>query len=120
MTPRIDIPLRRNEDWGRNFAFYDEAGLPIDISGFTFKGQIKSRLDNDAVVAPMVFDLSDLAAGNLGVIVRASEGHPLSTYGSPLQVETLPYDIRLTGPGGFKTDVCQGFVILSRGITLND
>lgn len=118
MAFQIDIPLRRNEDWAREWLITDGAGNAVDLTGWTAALQVKSRLNNSAVVASALIDIEP-EAGRITTVLRASEGHPLQSFGSPVQTENLPFDFRLTDPSGLKVDVAAGVVILSRGVTLN-
>lgn len=116
MAARIDILLRRNEDWGRAFILRRKNGQPYDLTGCTGQFHVRSRLNNAALVAAGELDFSQGAYGRVTATLRASEDTPLNTYGSPLQVENLPFDIRLKLPTGFRIDLVAGTVILSRGV----
>lgn len=117
MAARIDIPLRRNEDWGRVFVLRRKDGTPYDLTGCTGQFHVRSRLSNTALVAAGALDFSEAVYGRITATLRASEDQPLNTYGSALQTENLPFDIRLTLPSGFKRDIVAGTVILSRGVS---
>jgi hypothetical protein len=117
MAARIDIPLRRNEDWGRVFVLRRQDGQPYDLTGCTGQFHVRSRTNNAALVAAGTLDFSDAAYGRIEAILRASEGNPLNTYGSALQTENLPFDIRVVLPSGLRRDLVAGAVILSRGVS---
>lgn len=117
MAASIDIPLRRNEVWGRTLTLSDPSGQPYDLTGATAQFHVRSRLDNSALVASGAVDLSDAVSGKLSVTLRADEGQPLYSYGNPLQTSNLPFDIRIKLPSGIKRDLVAGVVILTRGIS---
>lgn len=116
MAAQIDIPLQRNEDWVRRFPM-KSGGEPIDMTGWTLAMQVRSRTDNGALIAAAEITTSELAQGAFTVTLRASEGTPLNSYGSPLQTENLPYDLRATDSAGTKITLFGGVVVLSRGVT---
>lgn len=117
MAARLDILLQRNEDWARSWLVRDGTGQPVDLTGFTVEMQAKRRLDNAATVASGVCTVGNPGGGQFTTILRASEGHVLSTFGNALQVSNLPYDIRLVDSDGYKTVLVSGVIILTRGVT---
>jgi hypothetical protein len=119
MAYALDITLRRNEDWARLFRVTDGEGNPVSLAGWSVAMQVKSRLDNTTVVATGSCAITLANLGWFTVTLRASEGNPLASYGDPLQIENLPYDIRLTSPDGVKIDFVAGTIILLRGVTLS-
>lgn len=78
---------------------------------------VRGRTNNAALIAAAQISASELAQGAVTITLDASEGTPLSAYGSPLQTENLPYDLRAIDASGTKLVLLHGIVILSRGIT---
>jgi hypothetical protein len=117
MALHIDIALRRNEDWARAWTVRDRNKVAVDLTGWAVDMQVRSRLDNNALLAAATCAITDPAAGIFTTVIRASEGFPLSTYGDPLHTISLPYDIRLTDPAGIRVVLVAGLVTLSRGIS---
>lgn len=117
MAARFDIPLLRNEVWRKRLTLSDESGALIDLTGWSFALHVRSRVDNDTLIAAATFDLTEVATGAITPMLSAIEGTPLNGYGSPLQTENLPYDLRAVDPAGDKLVLAAGMVILSRGVT---
>lgn len=117
MAARIDIPLRRNEVWGRTFTLSDNSGAPYDLTGATAQFHVRSRTNNATLVVAGTVDLTDAAFGKFSAILRADEGTALFNYGDSLHVDNLPYDIRLTLPNGIRRAIVAGVIILQRGIS---
>lgn len=118
MAARMDIALQRNEDWARTF-IVTAGGEPVDLTGWSAEMQIKSRVDNATIIATADCSIDAPTAGLIDVHVAASEGSPLNSYGSPIQTENLPYDLRLIDPDGNKIALVGGIIILTRGVTQN-
>lgn len=116
MAETVDIYLQRNEDWGRSLYVTDFDGLPIDLTGCTVALQVREKLTQD-LIASAQCSIPNPITGDVQVILRASEGSALSTYGAPIQIANLHYDCRLTDPDGFDTILFGGIVVLSRGET---
>jgi len=117
MAAQLDITIARNETWARTFQVCDGDGNPVDITGTTLAGQVKSRTDNDATVASFTCAIFNAANGEFSVKLDATEGSALNGYGSPIQTENLAYDIRWTAGGGTKIDLVRGKIVLLRGVT---
>jgi len=117
MAAQSDIYLQRNEDYVRRWVLTSTDDAPLDITGCTITLQVKSRVDNSTVIATGEIGIIDAENGEIEVRLHGSSGHPLSTYGSPLQVENLRYDVLLIYPDGIHMPLVTGTVVLSRGTT---
>jgi hypothetical protein len=114
MGPRLDIALQRNEDWGRELVI-TSGGEPVDLTGCTVAMQVRDKLSQQLVTFAEA-QIIDAMNGAVQVTLFGSVP-PLSTYGSPIQVVNLHYDVRMTDPDGFKTILFGGVLVLYRGET---
>lgn len=120
MAAQMNISVQRNEDWARLWSVKNpKTGQPFNISGWSIAMQVKSKLNNSAVIASADCAIYDGPRGLFTTILKASEGTPLNAYGSPIQTENLPYDIRVTTGSGLKIALVSGVIILNRGTTQN-
>lgn len=117
MPPILDIPLQRNEDWVRQIILTDSADQPLNLTGCTLDMWVKSRHDNDVVLAYADIVIVSPLEGELLVTLRASDDAPLASYGSPLQTVNLRYDMVMHTPDDINLALLTGSVILSRGVT---
>jgi hypothetical protein len=118
MPARLDIALQRNEDWARTLTITDNAGAPIDLSGCTLAMQVRDKL-RQTLIAEAEVTIVDPAGGIASVVLRASEGTPLSNYGATIQIANLHHDLRMTDRDGVNTALLAGLIILSRGETVS-
>lgn len=115
MPARLDIAIQRNEDYlqGWNLA---ADGAPIDITGWAFDLDIKSRTDNAYVIQSGTITITDAEAGQFDLLIEAP-GHALGNYGDLLHSYQLPYDLIATDIDGYRTALVAGYIIISRGIS---
>jgi hypothetical protein len=116
MSASLNICLQRNEDYAATWVFTDGDDVPIDLSDIDVALEVRDKLTQDLVAAADI-EITDAPAGEVTVILRASEGSPLSAYGAAIQTANLHYDMRLTDTDGVHLIVVSGIVILSRGET---
>jgi len=116
MPAHMNIYLQRNEDYAASWTFTDDADQPIDLTDITIALQVRDKL-SQTLIASAEIDVTDAAAGEADIILRASEGAALAAYGAPIQTANLHYDVRLTDSEGVHLIVVSGLVILSRGET---
>ncbi len=116
MAAQLDINIQRNEDYAQGWTLLDDAGMPIDISGWLVELEVKEKLENSTVLQAADITITDAPAGKFDVVL-AGPGNPLGAYGNPLWPASLPYDLLVTDTGGLKTALVRGNVNLSRGIT---
>lgn len=115
MPARLDIALQRNEDWARTLTL-TAAGKAIDLSGMSFGMQVRDKL-SQTLIAEASITVEAPQAGIVSVLLRGSEGSPLSRYGQQIQDAQLFYDFRMTDEFGTNIVLFGGYVLLSRGET---
>lgn len=116
MPAHLDIALQRNEDYAASWYFADSDGVAIDLSALGIALEVRDTLTQQLIESAEI-EVTDADAGEVTIILRASEGSPLSLYGNPLHPARLNYDVRLTDVDGVHSIVTAGQVILSRGET---
>lgn len=116
MAARLDIALQRNEDWAATLTLTRTDKTPIDLNGVTLAMQVRDRLTQDLIESADIAVI-DAAAGLIKVVLQASEGTPLASYGVPIQSAALPYDLRMT-VNDVNIILISGQVLLRRGETI--
>jgi hypothetical protein len=118
MAFHLDIPLQRNEDYHAMWQIADQANVPIDITGWTFRFQIRRPLSNAQIVGVAHVVADDPAQGMVDVHIDGGPGSTLASYGDPLQPANLPYDLVAIDPDGDRLALARGDVVLSRGVSI--
>lgn len=76
---------------------------PIDITGYTFRGQIRSTTSSDTVQADFSYSLTDPTNGEVTLTITAAEtaGISLPENCNPTHRTTrMVYDVESESPGG--------------------
>lgn len=112
------LSLYRNADYGEIFYFTDDAGSPIDFTGYT--GAFQIRRYEDAPGAALASGTVDCTVGGGGIemtMARAAiDALPSSAVrGQPAE---FFYDLRLDVPDATKEDWLRGKVLVFGGITI--
>lgn len=64
ISAQDDIVVRKGRNWSKSYTFKDSDGVVIDLSTFTFQGQIRATADETStLIADMTFDVTDAATG---------------------------------------------------------
>lgn len=113
---KVNVLIRRNEDYLMEWALLDEDGAPLDITGWTFVLDIQERLAT-IVVQSGEITVTDAANGQIQVLIEGGDLAPISLVGSPLQDVALRYDLLATDTDGIRRVLAYGFLIMSRGIS---
>jgi len=69
------VKLQRGAAFTLNCAGEDSAGDPIDYSTFTFKGEVRNKLDE--LIDTFTFDTSESATGKIKVICDDTSAWPI-------------------------------------------
>lgn len=64
ISAQDDITVRKGRNWSKSYTFQDTDGNAIDLSTFTFQGQIRANADpTSTLIVAMTFDLTNAATG---------------------------------------------------------
>lgn len=91
------------------------AGVPVDLTGWTGRMQIRPEIDSAEVLA-------ELTTENGGILIDAPTSGTFVLYlddaaTAALDFEQAAYDVELQAPSGDVTRIMQGVVTLSREVT---
>lgn len=117
LTPivgRYDLKIKRGDTLSVTMTFRDgTTNLPIVLTGCTFLSQIRQSADAETVIAPLVINAVDLAAGTVEVHLD-----PVSSAGLPAaSIHRAVWDLQVTFPGGLVRTMVEGAVELSGDVS---
>jgi len=106
-------------------AWEDQTCVPIDLTGYSARMQIRPAVESETVYISL---LSDLQPDGTGLNLSGSNGMTplesgsigiyISAYSSSvLNFEQARYDLELVSGGGEVTRLLEGFVQLSKNVT---
>lgn len=119
----FNITINQGEDFEQEIIIKDEAKLPIDLTGYTYSGQIREKYDSATSVATFSCVLNDQRTNKGSVFLRLSHAQ---TQAIPCQPSTTAnkrpltefiYDIEETDPSLKVKRILQGIVSVSPVVT---
>lgn len=121
MPARVDIKISDNADWSKLFAFADEDGVAIDLTGSTFEMDIRAAAQDLLPTATLTtadgsLDLSATPTdGTLTVTIEAG----LVPAGAAGASAHYVHDLRRT-VGGETEILWRGSLTVIKGVTRDD
>lgn len=110
----FNIKLQRNADWRRELAIVDDLGDPLDLTGATFKLEVKYREgDPDPPLATANITVVDAPGG---IIEAHLSGDQFAAVPGANELVNLAYDLIGTQDGD-DTALARGYVILTPGVS---
>jgi hypothetical protein len=101
-----------------SLTFRDSAGALLNLTGYTFRGQIRSPALSTTISASFTFDTSSAASGVIGVSLTDTQTMSLTAGESINSTESkYQYDMEYVQPGGSVTRFLEGVCIVNRNVT---
>ena len=107
---RTDFDLVRGDTFKKRLTFQDANEDPIDVSGYTFAGQVRADPDDEEALADFTFDTTDAADGIVDAIIA-----PEDTADFPFPY--VHYDIQYTDDNGVVTTAPRGRLRMIKDVT---
>lgn len=111
----LNLTIYQGSTFYKKFTWLESRNTPVDITGYTFRMQIRESIDSALVLAEFTsetgeFYLEDPAAGIFALEVP-------STKTEEFTFESGVYDIECIFPDGRVSRIIEGKVSLSREVT---
>lgn len=113
------INVKQGSTWAMSMTFTDSNGNPIDVSGWTFAGQIRAEYDSATILASMTFaggSSSNIMVATISAATSASIPVNAST-DYHLTPTKYAYDIKATKQDLSEDPILQGTAIITPGVT---
>lgn len=115
---RYDFEIRQGGTFTRTITWTDNStpGVPIDITGYTIRSQIRQTLTDTSFLLEMStgvdarIAITDAVNGVFTITVSATDT-------AALDFGTAIYDLEMVSPGGVVTPLLEGVVTLVREVT---
>lgn len=93
-------------------------GTVIDITGYTFRGQIRQKISDSTKLADFTFAIQDASAGTVLVSLTAAQTSALPARGLIFSTLTdLVYDIEMINAENKVTRIMNGYFKVSPEVT---
>ncbi len=111
---KVDLKIEQGATYQHPFAWKDNNGTPIDITGWTARMHIRSSVSDDVV-------LMELTTGNGRITLDGPEGKVTLTISATdttaISWKKGVYDLELEDPGGYVKRLVEGKVSVSMETT---
>ena len=109
MAVYSNMTIDQGTDFSSAIDVTDADGDPVNLTGYTVKGQIRKSYTSSTAV-DLTCAVSNAAAGIISIALTAAQSNAMK-YGRYL------YDVEMTSSGGAKTRVLEGQVEITPGVT---
>lgn len=93
-----DLPLSIycGDRWEHPFHFVDEAGDPVDVSGYSWAAQVRTSQTASSAEADFSFDTTDAVTGVVVMYLTKADTAALLTPGEGKSSKSLTWDLQRT------------------------
>lgn len=116
---QIDLPVEQGAtfSWALTIKADD---LPVDITGYSFRGQIRDTYSSGAILASFTFTITDATAGQVSMTMTAAETtaitvDPATSYERTITNAT--YDVEMVDTAGTVFRILEGTALISPEVT---
>jgi len=118
----LNILIEQGSTYSRLLTFKDSNGSAINLTGYSFSGQVRSRYDSNSVIASFTFTLANQTTntGEVTVSIPSSTTAliPVDASSSVAHTTTAyTYDMELTDTTGAVSRFLQGVANVSPEVT---
>lgn len=120
---KLDLYIEQGANFYKLLTLQDATGAAIDLTGYTFAGQIRRKADSGAVLLAFTFTILNQTTnrGQLELTLTALQTATLPDQPQPTAdriASTFAYDIEMTRTSdGFVARLLEGKVTLSPEVT---
>lgn len=115
----LDITVEQGATFSMQLTFNDATPLPIDVSAWTFTGQIRTKYDAPAIIASFTFTAG--VSSNQKIVTLTdivTEGIPVAPASNYKSKPTFyAYDIFAALPGGVADKILTGTASVVPAVT---
>lgn len=113
MAATYNLAIEQGADYQRQLTWFDDAGLPVNLTGWTAKMQLRTKASSETVLLELTHTGGITLGGTNGTILIQINNTTTASFGFVSAV----YDLELTSGSGQVTRLLQGSVSVSREVT---
>lgn len=107
---KYNILIQQGADYIQQLTIKQPDGTAVNLTGCTFRGQVRLDFDDVAPVASFVCSAVDLVNGKFKIALS-------NTVTAALSFNTAVYDVEIVYPSGVVDRIIQGKAVLSKEAT---
>jgi hypothetical protein len=114
----LNLRIRQGADFILLFQFKDANGNPTDLTGATFKSQIRKTATTTAVTKEFLFTVTDAVNGEVKMSLTAAETRSIKAVDDPKSGENVyVWDMEMVDSSGITIPLYYGNVSIFREVT---
>jgi fibronectin type 3 domain-containing protein len=111
MADTYDIELIQGSSFSLSVTATDNNGIPIDLSGYSMTGQIKSKYSDSTILAAISPTIeSPSVSGIFSIALTAAQT-------AALPITIAVYDVEATSPSNTVTKLLRGYCYVAPEVT---
>lgn len=116
MSAALALQIDQGTSFGRLLSLVDGASIPIDITGYIFKGQVRYSFVKPEVLFSFTFSIRAQSGLNIGKVDMTLL--PASTMAIVMNGPIpLVYDVTMLSTDGSMTRLFEGLIVLNPGVS---
>ncbi len=120
MSGKYNMEISQGSDFKLSLTIKDSTGTPVDITGHTFRGQIRKTASDAITQAIFSFNITDAVNGMVDVKLAAADSSAISlsrSKNASRTITTMTYDIESEDGSGNVVRWLEGLVKFSPEVT---
>ena len=114
MAVAYNTTIDQGADWYINFSYKDDAGVAINLTGYSAAMQLRSEPESATAVL-------SLSSPSSGIVITGATGliavHATAAQTGAIITGTYYYDLEITSGSGIVTRLIQGQIVVSPQVT---
>lgn len=98
---RIDLVIDQGTDWSESVDFNNDDGTPVDLTGYSFLGSIKTSYYSNTTISNFIITVLNAPVGNAVMSMN-------SAITSNLSAGDYIYNVQMVDRSGFVTNIMNG------------
>lgn len=123
MAQTYNFTVGQGEDWSLTFNIKDDSGVLMDLTGYSFAGQVRDAYDSSNVIADFNFNIQNQLTNKGSVDVYLTHQQtssivlPVSTGANKRPQSQFVYDMKEIDYAGRVTRILEGTVTVTSSVT---
>jgi hypothetical protein len=111
-TAKVDLIVDQGSDWSEGINFNNDDGTPVDLTGYSFLGTLKTSFYSNTVIANINVTIINAPVGNAAISMNSATS-------SNLSAGNYVYNINMIDNYGFVTKILGGLFTLRPSTLIN-
>lgn len=110
MATKLNMTIDQGSTFERTLRFYTDGSTPKDLTGFTFRGQLRENYDDASPAGEFTMTVLDAPAGVVNMLLTAATT-------AALDPGKLKYDVEMVRPNATVRRLFEGVITVTPEVT---